>query len=150
MYMLVSLFVHRSSLKSFATMELAWLAFSLLPVVFLPATARKARDRATAGQAPRLGWPSQELALPVVLEDGRTVVLKPQTVAESVYAAGDEKLTQALFGGGASLESVRRMLMSECQRLYSEACREEGRGSVTAEELRRVLEAEGRRITLEP
>jgi len=60
---------------------------------------------------PPIYWGSADvIALQVELTDGRVVFLRPENLAESVFAAGDPALTNAIFGSGASLETLRRAL----------------------------------------
>lgn len=53
---------------------------------------------------------ANEIALQVELTDGRVIFLRPENLVESVFASGDPALINAIFGSGASLETLRRAL----------------------------------------
>jgi len=55
-----------------------------------------------------------EIVLQVELTDGRVIFLRPENLTGSILAAGDDGLVWAMFGRGASIETLRRALWLGC------------------------------------
>jgi len=55
-----------------------------------------------------------EIVLQVELADGRVIFLRPENLTASILAAADEELVRAMFGRGASIETLRRALWLGC------------------------------------
>ncbi len=55
-------------------------------------------------------YQTSDLSLQVELSDGRVIFLRPENIIEQVFAAGDEALAAALFGGSATIEVLRRAI----------------------------------------
>jgi hypothetical protein len=103
-YCLCALFLPHWSLGDLASAEVTWLVLFLLAPALAPVPeANKTRE------SPRV-YPRHELGLLVARADGKTILLRPETVAESVFAAADEELAAALFERAASLEFLRRAI----------------------------------------
>jgi hypothetical protein len=93
---------------SLIAVEAALAATILIFVMWRLAQCPKPEPRRVA--APIYWGRADEIALQVELTDGRVVFLRPENLVESVFAAGDTALTNAIFGSGASLETLRRAL----------------------------------------
>jgi hypothetical protein len=100
-YCICALFLSHWSLGDLASAEVTWLVLFLLA----PALVQVPKTQ----ESPRV-YPPHELALRVALAGGKTILLRPETVVESVFAAADEELAAALFKRAASLELLRRAI----------------------------------------
>jgi len=99
-------------------------------------------------RAPHNGqWPDQDMSLPVKLADGRVLVLRPETLAESAFAAGEESLARALFQCGASIEVLRRAVWNGCARNYCARQIDPALPPITVSDLAALVEEAQNRIT---
>jgi hypothetical protein len=103
--------------------ETFWLVIWELTPVLAPAPVAGSlpAEEAPAGtdtHPPPAAYAPHDLGLPVSLSGGRTIVLRPETLVESVFAEGDRELAAALFQHGASLELLRRAIWLGCARNY--------------------------------
>jgi len=109
-YSLCALIFLRFSLAGLLGLELTWFVLwiftpALAMPVALPTAAETWED-----YEPWLAIPQSEPILPVVLSNGRTIVLERQSLAQSVFAAADRELMAVVFGRRRSLELLRRAI----------------------------------------
>jgi hypothetical protein len=102
-YCICALFLPRLSLGDLAFAEVTWLVLFLLAPALLQVPGAGKTLAASV-------YPPHELALRVALADSKTILLRPETLVEPVFAAADEELAAALFKRAASLELLRRTI----------------------------------------
>ena len=124
---------HFHNLASLIVSQVVWLAIFLLPlfagVWVKPAHATTAK--------PEL--PSHDLALPIALSDGRTIVLHPDSAAQDVFTVADEELARAVFKHGATLETLRRAVWFGSARRWLSLCKGEEPPPLTPQALAQFL-----------
>ncbi len=113
-YCAFALFYRRLTLSELLFVQMEWLLLFVVVTLVQSIFAGKPKD-ATA-QTP-VNWPSQELSLPVTLSDGRTVLLRPETLTQSA-AGEDAELAGALFRRAAPVEVIRRAIWLGSARDY--------------------------------
>jgi len=115
-------------LSELVAYEIFWMASELVcAVALVPATGgAPIEEMAASAAAPpeeRLAWPlANELVLRVGLADGLTILLRPETAAESVFVAADPELAATLLERGAGLEQIRRAIRLACADNYLKLC----------------------------
>jgi hypothetical protein len=101
-YCICALFLPRWSLGDLASAEITWLLLFLLAPALVKVPAGKTESQRE--------YPPHELGLRIARADGETILLRPETVVESVFAAADEELAAELFKRVASLDLLRRAI----------------------------------------
>ena len=126
-YYLVQLIIFRFSAVTLVAVEMVWLLTWDLREALLPASAMGQLPAETASPEQSrepFEYPPHELALPVVLSDDRTVVLRPESLVETAFATADEELIAVLFKKGVSPELVRRAIWLGMARNYGKRLEE--------------------------
>lgn len=120
-YCLVQFVMFRFSAASLVAVETVWLILWDLSPALLPAstTGQLPAEMALSGHPPEPSeYPPYRLALPVALSDDRTIVLRPDNLVETVFAAADAELIAVIFGKGVSPDLVRRAIWLGLARNY--------------------------------
>jgi hypothetical protein len=120
-YCLVQLVLVRLSAASLVGAEIVWLVLWDLRPALLPASATDQLPAEMAGSdhaREPSDYPPYHFALPVTLSNDRTIVLSPENLVETVFAAADRKLIAVLFRKGVSPELVRRAIWLGLARNY--------------------------------
>jgi hypothetical protein len=145
-YVLYSLFVARFSALELAGVELFWLIPLELAPTLLRVPESRRREAAPASVAPPRVWPSQDLVLTVVLADGRTVDLRPESAVEMALAVADDRLIGALFRNSASLELIRSAISLGSVRRYCALLEKpEANVAITVQELESLIDEAARK-----
>ena len=109
-YCLCALLFSRFSFPALAGIEMTWFVLWIFgPALFGPAAPPPA-ETVVEDEQPWLAIPQSEPGLTVTLPCGRTLVLERQSLAQSVFAAGDQDLIRVVFGRRRSLELLRRAI----------------------------------------
>lgn len=107
-YCLCALIFPRFSLALLISAEAAWFVLWIFtPALLWPAAPGEVTE-VTKYERPWLELPESEPVLTVSLPSGRTVILKRDSLAQSVFAAGDTDLIRIVFGWRRRLELLRR------------------------------------------
>ncbi len=107
-YLLCALIFPRFSLAVLVSAEVAWFVLWIFTPALLWPAGPVAVTEVTNDERPWLEVPASEPVLTVALPSGRTVILKRDSLARSVFAAGDPDLIRIVFGWRRSLELLRR------------------------------------------
>jgi len=109
-YCLCAVVFWHFSQAQFLKWESTWFVLWVFAPAVLPALAAPATRSAEAVEhrEPWLAIPQREPVITVALPDGRAILLGRDRLAESIYAAADPQLTRVAFGGGKSLDLLRR------------------------------------------
>jgi hypothetical protein len=106
-YCICALFLKPFSSGTLALWELGWFVLFVLPSALVRVPGAR-RTKAMKIEDYR------QLSLLVTCAGGQTILMRPETVVESIFAAGDEKLASVLFSRGASVEVLRRAIWLGC------------------------------------
>lgn len=114
-YGLCALVFARFSLADLVHYEMSWFVLWELAPALAPMSAPATEAEIVEEEQPRRITESSP-SLTVVLSNGRTIILEPQSVAQSVFAAADQELIAVVFGKCRSLEVVRSAVwFGSCQ-----------------------------------
>lgn len=120
-YATAALFAHLAP-GEWAEVGLFWMGIGAVEAVaWVPGPVRERPAKAAVEERVWI-YPAPQVRVRVAMADGREIELRPETVAESVLAAGDEELARVLFGGAASLEEARRVVWRASERRYLDDC----------------------------
>jgi hypothetical protein len=120
-YCLVQLVIARLSAASLVSVEMVWLILWDLRPALLPASAtgQPPAEMASSDHPRKQSeYPPYHFALPVALSDDRTIVLRPENLVETAFAAADAELIAVLFRKGVSPELIRRAIWLGLARNY--------------------------------
>jgi hypothetical protein len=107
-YSLCALIFPRFSLAGLISAEAAWFVLWIFTPELLWPAGPEAVTEVTKDARPWLELPESEPVLTVALPSGKTVILKRDSLAQSVFAAGDPDLIRIVFGSHRGLELLRR------------------------------------------